>query len=807
MRGAMHRKTASALSGPVRRAFMLLCLLLPFGAGFWTQAGANGKANAQAVQAAAPASPEALDLNDPRVRERLRAAGINPEDLKKLLSAQPRAAGAPAPATTPAFPPVTAPPSARPVVYDSLGFADSTGAASPGSEYFGYSIFTMSPKTFEPLAYGPVSSDYLIGPGDEIILSVWGAQEMNARVEVNREGYVLLPDLGQVLVNGYTLGGLKVQLEQRFAKIYSGLRSDGQGRTFLEVSLGKLRSIQVFVLGDVVQPGGYTLSATTTVMNALYYAGGPTLQGSMRTVRILRGNKTLREIDLYGYVAQGDRTQDTRLENGDVVFVTPAGIRVKLEGEVQHPAIFELRAGETLADLLVLSGGLKSTAYLDRVQIERVIPFEQREPMSQEDRRVLDVRVSRGDGRPGDGVALFNGDIVRVFAVGDHLKNTVEVTGTAVYKPGKYEHRPGMTVADVIEASGGLLGDAFKGRAHVVRTRPDKSQELLAFDLEAAMQRDPQANIVLQPLDRLEVFSLWDIRDKEYVRIEGLVRKPGRYELLESMTVTDLIVRAGGLKESAYRVQAEVSRINPEAITDGKTAQLIQVGLGDTLSAESPSSQFKLRKNDIVFIREIPNWGLQENVWVTGEVRFPGLYTLTSKVERLSSVIKRAGDLEQTAYLRGASFVRKKDGTGRMAIDFAEALKPRKKGVDKYDVILAAGDSIHIPREPTSVKVQGQVGYPSSVLCEKGRDLDYYIEQAGGLLESADEDKIRVIMANGRIERPSWLRSPQPDAGATVVVPAKPEKEDRETLKDVGTIISILTGAATTIFLIKQSTE
>ena len=778
-------------------------------AAFWTPAGAWAQAPAPPPPPTQTTpAPATIDLNDPRVRERLRAAGFNPDDLLKLMQVQsaPPAAGQPAPAPAPAFPPVTPAPAARPAMRDSLAAVDSLHAPAPGSEYFGYSVFTLSPKTFEPLAFGPVSPDYLVGPGDEIIVTVWGAQEMNARVEVNREGYVLLPDLGQVPVNGYTLSGLKAHLEQRFAKIYSGLRSDGQGRTFLEVSLGKLRSIQVFVLGTVVQPGGYTVSATSTVMNALYYAGGPTLQGSMRNIRVLRSSKLVREIDLYDYIAHGDRAQDTRLENGDVLFVPPAGIRVQLEGQVQHPAIFELRTGETLADLLGLAGGLKSTAYLDRVQIERVIPFEQRAPMSQEDRKVLDVSLGR-DGRPGEGVALVNGDIVRVFAVGDILKNTVEVVGTAVYKPGKYEHRPGMTVADLVTVAGGLLGDAYKGRAHVVRTHPDKTQELLAFDLDRAMRRDPQDNLVLHEMDRLEIFSLWDIRDKEYVRIEGLVRKPGRYELLESMTVADVIVRAGGLKESAYRMQAEVSRINPETSTDGRTAQLIKVALGDTMSTDGPAAEFKMQKNDIVFIREIPNWSLQENVWVTGEVRFPGMYTLSSKMERLSSVIERAGGLEDTAYLRGANFIRKKDSTGRMAIDFDEALQRRKKGYSKFDLVMVAGDSIHIPREPKAVKVSGKVGFPSSVLWEKGKGIDYYIEQAGGLLESADKDKIHVIMANGRVRRSGWLRSPEPDAGAVIYVPEKPPEKERETLKDLATIVTILTGAATTIYLISQTSN
>jgi protein involved in polysaccharide export with SLBB domain len=757
-----------------------------------------------AEQAAAMGST--LDLNDPRVQARLRASGIDPDELEKLLEAQQAAGAAKSqPDGTPQFPPVPPPPMAQAAAADSSDDVHSKADETEEARHFGYDVFKMSPKTFEPLAFGPVTPQYLIGPGDEVIVNVWGAQEMYAKVEVNREGYIFLPDLGQVLVNGYTLEGLRGHLEQRLAKIYSGLRSDGRGGSFLDVTLGKLRSIQVFVLGEAVQPGGYTMSATSTVMSALYYAGGPTLGGSMRNVRLLRGNKLLREIDLYDYVAKGDQTQDTRLENGDVVFVPPVGVRVDLKGEVQNPAIYELREGETLKDLLRLAGGLKSTAYIQRIQVERTIPFDERSPMSQEDRKILDVDLRS---EVGAQTRLVDGDMVRVFRIGDLLVNTVKLVGTAVYKPGTYQYAPGMTVADLVRSAGGLLGDAFLEWAHVIRTFPDKSKQLLSFHLGLALERDPKQDLVLQELDEVQVFSADDMRDEEYVRIQGQVRQPGRFDFIEGMTLADLILKAGGLRESAYRLHAEVSRIDPTTISVNRTTQLLRVSMGDSLSGDAEAGRFKLQKNDMVFIREIPNWGLQENVWVTGEVPFPGMYSLTSKTERLSSLINRAGGLEETAYLAGAVFIRNKDEIGRMAIDFRQALREKnRKKASKFDLVLIAGDSIHIPMEPTTVKVTGQVGFPSSVIWEKGRDADYYIEQAGGLLESADGGKIRVIMANGRIKRSGWFSSPEPDAGAQIVVPAKAEKKDTEVLKNMAQIVSIVTGAVTTIYLISRTTD
>jgi protein involved in polysaccharide export with SLBB domain len=668
---------------------------------------------------------------------------------------------------------------------------------------FGQEIFTLKPTTFEPLAFGPVSPDYLLGPGDEIIVSVWGAQEMNTRGTINREGFVVLPDVGQVPANGYTLGAFKQQLEKRLSRIYSGIGKDGRGRTSVDVSLGKLRSMQVFVLGDVVQPGNYTLSATSTVMNALFYAGGPTPKGSLRDVRVLRNNQVVHSADLYGYLARGERGQDHKLENGDVVFVPPAPRVVSVEGEVRRPAEYELRQGESLADLLDIAGGLTSTAYRARVQIERIIPFQERDPLKQEDRRIIDLDL-RGTGAD---VGLLDGDQVRVFRRRDILKNTVKLVGPAVYKPGTYEHRAGMTVADLIDQAGGLLGDAYTGWAHLVRTRDNRTKELRSFDLAAALRRDPRANIQLEQRDEVQVFSLSDVRDQEMVSIQGLVRRPGPYELFEGMTITDLIVKAGGLKESAYRIRAEVSRIDPRSISDGKSAELLYAALGDSMNTESEAAKFRLEKNDIVFVREIPNWGMQENIWLTGEVKFPGMYSLTSKSERLSSVVDRAGGLESTAYLQAAAFYRRKDNTGRMAIDFEQALSSKGKRRSKYDLVLTASDSIHIPREPKTVKVTGEVGFPASVLWEEGRDMDYYIDQAGGLLATADKDKISVVMANGRVERPGFMRTPQPDAGGMIRVPRKPEEKDRETLKSMAQIVSILSGAATTIYLISRTTN
>lgn len=792
-----------------------LCGLMAFGV--WLILAMHaGETRAQAGASGTNLTPHAagsgqVDLSDPKVRERLKASGVDPDELQKLMATgvlpMPPTGSAPASDAVQqpgiGFPPVTQPPGAKQAKPDTAQAVVIGDSLQPELKPYGYDIFTLKPATFEPLAFGPVSPDYLLGPGDEIIVSVWGAQEMNSRGAINREGFLVLPDIGQVQANGYSLQAFKEELEKRLSRIYSGISRDGHGKTSVDVSLGKLRSIQVFVLGDVVQPGGYTLSATSSVMNALYFAGGPTLKGSLRNVRVTRNNQVVHKSDMYDYVARGNRSQDYKLENGDVVFVPPVLRQVTLMGEVRHPAIFELKDGETLANLLDIAGGFTATAMRRRVQIERIIPYTERTALSQEDRKVLDLDL-RGEGAD---VELADGDVVRIFRTRDILKNTVRLVGTAVYRPGTYQHHDGMTVADLVEQAGGLLGDAYTGWAHLVRIRDNKIKEMRSFDLAAALQRDPTQNLQLEERDEVQVYALADVRDPEHVAIQGLVRHPGNYEMLEGMTITDLVVKAGGLKESAYRMRAEVSRIDPRAVSDGKMAELLYIALGDTMNVDSEASKFSLQKNDIVFIREIPNWSVQENVWVTGEVKFPGLYSLTSKTERLTSIIDRAGGLEPTAYLQAASFVRKKDDTGRMAISFELALKNKGHKSNKYDLVMAAGDSINIPREPKTVKVVGDVGFPSSVLWEDGRDMNYYLDQAGGLLSTADKDKVTVVMASGRVERPSLTNKPKPDAGATIRVPRKPEQQDKERLKTMASLVSILSGAATTIYLISRSSN
>jgi protein involved in polysaccharide export with SLBB domain len=400
--------------------------------------------------------------------------------------------------------------------------------------------------------------------------------------------------------------------------------------------------------------------------------------------------------------------------------------------------------------------------------------------------------------------AVEDRDIVQIFRIGTLQRNTLDITGAVVLRPGVYQWRPGMRISDLVAEAGGLQPDAYLERAQIFRTSPELVRSMQSVNLGRALAGDVGQNLELAERDSLAIASVWDIRDRHTVTIAGLVRKPGVFEYLEGMTVMDLIFRAGGLRESAYKMEAEVSRVDSTTIMTTKAAAIFRVPISGDYTIGSADPAFRLEKFDQVFVREIPDWELQRNVTITGEVVYPGTYSLQKKEERLSSVLQRAGGLKPTAYPRAATFTRKKGNAGRLAVDIEDVAKRHKR----YDLILEEGDQIHIPNEPRTVKVVGEVGFPASVLYEKGRSLGYYVDQAGGYTEKSDKKRVKVIQPNGKVKasRKMWW-DPAPEPGALVVVPLKPPSEKKETLKDIATIMGIISAAATTIFLAHEATK
>ena len=668
--------------------------------------------------------------------------------------------------------------------------------ALPGQEPFGAEIFRYSPTTFEPLAFGPAGPDYVIGPGDELVLAVWGDDQISLALPVSREGLITLPEAGQVQVGGLTLDGVRARLQTVLSRIYSGMRTrDRRATTFMNVSLGKTRSIQVFILGYVVRPGGYTVSSVSRVLNALYAAGGPSRPGSMREIRVMRGGQAVATVDLYDLILRGDTSKEVRLENGDVIFVLPAGKRVVLTGPVRRQGLFELKPGEHLRALLEMAGGPLATADLSRAQIDRVIPPALRDSLQGQDRIAIDVPLSDVLARPRRDVALSDADRITVFPVGNVRVNTVTIHGDAVVKPGVYEFKPGMHLKDLVQRAGGLAPDALLDRAQVTRTAPDLTRSLIRLNLGGALAGREGDNLELQALDEVTIVSRWDMRQRGHVDINGMVRHPGGFELLEGMTLADLVFAAGGLSEDAFPLRAEISRVDSLSPGDSARADTISVALPRDLTALPEAGSFRLRNRDAVFIRRDPTYREQLYVTISGEVRFPGIYALVRRDERITDLVRRAGGLTDLAYPRAAVFTRAK--SGRVNLDLPDALRDEQNGCN---LALEPGDELRVPRYQPTVSVEGAVRNPGTTLYRPGEGIGYYITQASGFQHDADRRGLVVVMANGDVRRRAV-----PDPGSRIVVPTRPDSSASEALKEVASMLSIVASTVTTLFIIQRA--
>jgi protein involved in polysaccharide export with SLBB domain len=728
------------------------------------------------------------------IAERLAAQGIPPERVQQMMAemsaaqAERVSEGESAPAPHPPEDRIIA----APVIPDSAQVPAS--AMLP----FGYSLFESSPDSYRQPAYGPVDPNYPLGPGDQIVLDVWGDTVFRIERELDREGGVNLPDVGRVVLAGLTLDRVRETLRRRLAAVYSGMGEDDErSTTHLSVTLGNLRLIRTFVVGRAKRPGGYDLSAASTVFHALFFAGGPTLLGSMRDIRLIRQGKEIAKLDVYEYLRSGTRKGDVRLENDDTIFIPPTGPRVTMQGQVREPGIYELLPGDTIESLVSMSGGFTERAFPGRIQVQRILSYEEQKT-TREDRKVLDLGYEEG----GKGQRLQDGDLVTVFEIADRLKNYVTVQGE-VRRPGTYELAPGQDLAKILEQAGGLLETAFLDRAEIVRTYEDERREQISVDLRPFRggSSGTATSFALQPRDEIRVYSIWMLRDPQKVSVHGSVRSPGSFELRENMTLRDLLLQAGGLQEYAYDEEVEISRVNLADPGAKQSAQIIRVPLGkDYLTGES--GDLLLQPYDNVFVREEPNFELQQNVQVTGEVRFPGAYTLTNARERLSSVIARAGGLKDTAFPDGFTLIRNRDEVGRIALNLSKALEDPQSN---DNLVLFGGDSLHVPEEPKTVKIKGEIGYPTSLLHVPGWSIGDYVAMAGGTTEKADKGQIRVIYSTGAAARVKkfWF-DPDVRPGSTIVVPAKPDEQGVDWGSVFRDTTSILASLATVILVVDK---
>jgi polysaccharide export outer membrane protein len=621
-----------------------------------------------------------------------------------------------------------------------------------GLTYFGYDIFKQTPAAFEPTAVGPIDPGYLLGPGDVLRLTVWGDAEFQYQLEVDREGRVFIPNVGQVFVMGTPLNQLEEKLKKQLSKFYSGLFTRPP-RTFLDVTIAKLRPLRVFVMGEVKQPGGYTISSYATVFNALYSVGGPLVRGSLRNVRVLRENKVVATVDLYDYLLRGDQTSDVRLQNNDVVFIPPRGKTVSIAGEVRRPAIYELKESEQLSKLIDYAGGLLATAYLDHAQIDRVKPFEER-MKGTEDRVVVDISLKDMLAKPGTDVMLYDADDVQIFPILDEKKNFVSIQG-AVWRPGRYELGKIKTIKDLIAAAEGVKPDTYLGKGDLERVRPDLTREFVTFDVAIALKGEREHDIELREKDAVRLYSIHEIEFDKTVTVSGHVKYPQTIPYADSLTLYDLIFRAGGLldpefQKSTYLERADLVRLNPDMITK----RIIPFNLQRLLDDSTYNIHLQPRDEVIVYgigVTEVTD----KYVTINGSVKNPGKYPLRSNMT-LNDLVLLAGGFTEDASLLEAevSRIRPEGLRGdslsiilhpKLTKDFAHEVSdqplnelahgdPPRNG----DFYLQYMDQVLIRPNPDfkpqqNVIVEGEVLYPGTYAIQrKGERLSEILVRAGG---------------------------------------------------------------------------
>ncbi len=664
---------------------------------------------------------------------------------------------------------------------------------------FGYEVFQYPASTFQPVLNVSTPPSYILGPGDELVLSVWGETKLYYQLAVNREGNLVIPEVGPVAANGLTIQQFRDRLVRRMTQAYDGLKNGAPGAsTFLDVSVGRLRTIQVFVLGDVVRPGGYAISSMSTAFHAAYLAGGPTVNGTLRNIEVIRGNEKMPEIDLYDYLIRGDRTKDTRLQDGDVVFVKPVGKRVAVTGRVARAAIYEIRDKETLGDVIGLAGGLTFDSYFNRIHVQRIIPFDQRKNF---DKDVLDTDLefkTVGELLKSKYV-LEDGDIVSVPAISEIPENMVMIQGN-IKHPGVFEWKSGMRVRDLILLADSLKRNTFSERGTLFRLLPNLRREVYPFNPRLAIANDPINNLQLKNEDSLVVYEESQFYPERTVIISGAVHKPGTYPRYDKMTVGDLVVLAGGITEAASMQSWEVARIDTTQL--GVFSRIYKLNDVDQYWNDANGARFELADFDQLTVPYNPRYTPQMSVEVAGYVLYPGSYAIKGEDERIADMVKRAGGLKTGAYLEGSRLIRKANGAGLVPISLLGVIE-NPQSVENIRV--ANGDSIYIAFRDNVVYVRGQVFVPSAVVYKQGASLAYYIHQAGGYREDADEGKTVVTLPNGRKWDPGWFIFPNPDilGGSSILVPQKIEKPDN-TLQVISNLATILASlAAITVALVQ----
>lgn len=688
------------------------------------------------------------------------------------------------------------------------------------NQVFGRNIFNTRNLTFEPSVNLATPPNYRLGPGDEVIIDIWGTSQNTIRQQISPDGTINIEKIGPVSLSGMTVSEANEYLKRVLGKTYSGLDAL-DGTLEIRLTLGNARTIQINVMGEVVQPGTYALSSFSTVFHALYRAGGVNEIGSLRNVQVTRNGKTVAKVDVYDFIMKGKTQDDIRLQEGDVIIVPAYEALVQISGNVKRPMKFEMKKNETLATLINYAGGFSADAYTRSLRVVR---------QNGEEYEINTVKEIDYSAYP-----MRNGDVVTAEAILNRFTNKLEVRG-AVYRPGIYQLNGEInTVRALVNEAKGLMGDAFTNRAVLQREREDLTTEIISVDVRSIMA-GTSPDIPLQKNDILYIPSIHDLEDRGDVAIFGEVAKPDSYSYSDNMTLEDLIIRAGGLRESASTVRVDVSRRIKDPKSTHSTdsiGQMFTFALKDGFVIDGEQG-FTLQPYDQVFVRRSPGYQAQQNVQVTGEVIFGGTYAMTTTEERLSDLVKKAGGATPKAYLHGAKLIRvandeekkrMRDVIDLMNRQFGKAMMDSldirvedtfSVGIDlekamaqpgsEYDLVLREGDVLSVPKLNNTVKVNGAVMMPNTVGYLSDKNANYYLDQAGGYALNAKKSKKFVIYMNGQVARIKGRSKDKIEPGCEIIVPSKKNKRVNvgEILGYASSFGSLATMFATISNLIKK---
>ncbi|HPR31543.1 MAG TPA: SLBB domain-containing protein [Prolixibacteraceae bacterium] len=673
---------------------------------------------------------------------------------------------------------------------------------------FGFHFFNSEKLTFEPPANLPVPGNYVLGIDDEVMIVVWGANEKTYRLRVGMNGSLVVPELGPVFVTGMEFSKAKERIIQRLHSIYQGMGGHNP-TTFADVSVSKLRSIRVNVVGETMMPGTYTLPATATAFHALYMSGGPNRNGTFRNIQIIRDNQIIHTIDVYQYLIDGSMAENPALREQDIIHIPVYEKRITVSGAFKRTGFFEVKGQETLSDLIRYAGGFGERAYQANLSVTRI---------TEKEKKVLDISPSLFDS-----FLLQNGDSVMASAIIDRYENRVNISG-AVFRPGTYELTEGLTLNGLIGKALGVK-ESYYPRGMIIRLQDNLAPLILSFHVDEVC--NGIQDIPLKREDQVIIQDIFNMREKQTVQIFGEVQHPGIYDYADSLTLKGLIYMAGGFNEAASESFIELARRHDysESIQiNDELVKLFQFNIDRELNIDSTGESFVLKPFDYVYVRRAPSYYEQRTVYISGEVRYPGAYSIGSKKERISDLVKRAGGLMPNAFVKGATLQRVNKQIERNIDVLQSALEDSllvkmesqisntqqelrlesilKNPGTEFDYLLKDGDQIFIPEFSQEVRITGEIRNPMGLAYEDGRNLLYYVERNGGFNEKAKRNDVFVIYSDGttKVTRNFiWPIYPEIEPGCQIVIPPKPE---RTRIDNTGKWLSVASTIASIMLVI-----